>query len=454
MAARHLPLGTLQAFAAARLGRDLMIQAGRHLAVCSPCRGRLRQVAGGAGLLARLGFDEASISLADAGYEHLFEKLNERTVRRMELIKQEKDLALQRISELETLTPARRKQEIEDNPIFRSAALVDGLLETCRTCWSQDPDQAEATTHLALQLAEQLDPTLYGHGLPNDLKARGWSYLANIRRIRSDLRGADEAFSSAKLYLDEGSGDPLERARLLDLEASLRREQRRFATAIELLKEVVTIYGKTRDRHLQGRALISLASVYGYLEDPDHALDLLLQALEMIDRTIEPRLVVVILSNLVFFFLELERYREASAKLSEARERIAQFGTEDDKTRLLWMEARLDLGLARFADSEAKLQAVREDFIRREIGYNAALASLDLAKVYLLQGRTEETKRLAAEMHPIFVSRDVQREAIAALLVFQQAAERENASLRLVEEVIRSVRRAQAGPQPRPERPA
>jgi tetratricopeptide (TPR) repeat protein len=408
---------------------------------------------GGTELLERLGFG-ASTDLSRSGdYDGLFERLSEHTVRRIEVIKQEKALAPHQIAEFENLPVAARQERIENDPEYRSAALVDGLLETSRALWSQDPDRAEALVCIGLRVSERLDGTRYGHGLPSDLKARAWAYLANIRRIRSDLRGADEAFSKATIFLEDGSGDPLERARLLDLEASLRREQRRFSLAIELLKEVVSIYGKTKDAHLQGRALISLATVYGYTDSPGRGIELLLQALKMIDRAHEPRLVVVVLSNLVFSFLEMELYQEASAMLPEARESVARFGTEDDRTRLRWMEARLDLGLRRFSEAESKLRDVRDDFIHRGIGYNAALASLDLAKVYLLQGRTAETKQVAAEMHPIFVSRDVQREAIAALLVFQQAAEQESASLRLVEEVIRSVRRAQAGPQKGPERP-
>jgi len=50
---------------------------------------------------------------------------------------------------------------------------------------------------------------------------------------------------------------------------------------------------------------------------------------------------------------------------------------------------------------------------------------LDLSTVYAQQGDTAELKRLAAEMVPIFASRDVQPEALAALALFQTAAETE-----------------------------
>ncbi|HEV7517250.1 MAG TPA: hypothetical protein VGR07_13190, partial [Thermoanaerobaculia bacterium] len=55
-------------------------------------------------------------------------------------------------------------------------------------------------------------------------------------------------------------------------------------------------------------------------------------------------------------------------------------------------------------------------------------------------------KRLAEEMLPIFRSRDVHREAIAALMVFQRAAADEQASLALVEELSAYLRKAAGQP--------
>ncbi|HEV7519261.1 MAG TPA: hypothetical protein VGR07_23475, partial [Thermoanaerobaculia bacterium] len=71
----------------------------------------------------------------------------------------------------------------------------------------------------------------------------------------------------------------------------------------------------------------------------------------------------------------------------------------------------------------------------------AALVSLDLAVLYANEGRTQELKRLAAELMPIFESRDVHREAIAALVMFQHAAEEERLTAQLAENLAASLRR-------------
>ncbi len=104
------------------------------------------------------------------------------------------------------------------------------------------------------------------------------------------------------------------------------------------------------------------------------------------------------------------------------------------------------MGQVEFA--EEALRQVREGFIAAEIGYDVALVSLDLAALYLEAGRTAEVKQLAAEMLPIFASRQVHREAIMAWTVFRQAVEQEVATVRVIEEVAARIREVQARPVP------
>lgn len=453
MSARHFDSSVLQRFAAVALRPETMIQVGRHLSVCSTCRSRLRRLRGGQEVLQRLHIEERAASAGEE-YEALFERLTRKASDRVSIIAGEKARTPLLFHEIGELPHEAQRLKLREDSRFHTAAMVEALLECVRAEWSEDPVHAEQNARLALEITERLDPGVYGQSLANDLRARTWSFIGNVRRIHSDLRGAEEAFQAAESVLEEaGSGDPLERARLLDLKASLRRAQRRLEEALELLDEAIEIYRKTHDRHLEGRALISQSMIHSYADAPAKAVPLLSRALEMIDSKEEPRLLFTILNILSFNLIALGQYEQASQILPETHRTAREFGSLDDRFRALWIEALLDIGREHLAEAEPKLHAVREHFTQSGIGYNVALVSLDLAKIYLTQGRTAETKRLAAEMHPIFVSRDVQREAIAALLVFQQAAERENASLRLVDEVIRSVRRAQAGPQPRPERP-
>jgi hypothetical protein len=54
---------------------------------------------------------------------------------------------------------------------------------------------------------------------------------------------------------------------------------------------------------------------------------------------------------------------------------------------------------------------VQRALLEKQMGYDAALVSLDLAILYAQEGQTAELKRLADEVIPAFESREVHREA-------------------------------------------
>ena len=69
-----------------------------------------------------------------------------------------------------------------------------------------------------------------------------------------------------------------------------------------------------------------------------------------------------------------------------------------------------------------------------------------LAALYAREGRTAEVKPLAEEIIPIFQSCEVPREALAALIVFQNAAEMEQLTIGLVEEVAAFLEKVRSHP--------
>jgi hypothetical protein len=85
-------------------------------------------------------------------------------------------------------------------------------------------------------------------------------------------------------------------------------------------------------------------------------------------------------------------------------------------------------------------------FTEADIGYDAALVALDLADLYVQNGRVSESRELAAEMLPIFAARDVHREAVAALILAQKALEQEKATSALLGQVASFLRRARRNP--------
>jgi len=97
-------------------------------------------------------------------------------------------------------------------------------------------------------------------------------------------------------------------------------------------------------------------------------------------------------------------------------------------------------------EAKAGLEQVIQEFA--DLPYEAALASLDLAVLYLKAGQTAEVKRLAGAMGGIFEAKGIAREALAALTLFCEAARQETATVELAKRVIAEVERARRGGRP------
>jgi hypothetical protein len=74
------------------------------------------------------------------------------------------------------------------------------------------------------------------------------------------------------------------------------------------------------------------------------------------------------------------------------------------------------------------------------------MVSPNLTEMYLKEGRTADVQRLAGEMVAIFAAKDVHREATAALLLFQEAARREEVSAGLIRELALYLEAARVDP--------
>ena len=299
---------------------------------------------------------------------------------------------------------------------------------------------------VAVAVAEQLDPEFYGPRQVQDLRGRAWAQLGNVRRMVSDLREADKAFSEAQRCFDEGAGDPLDHALLSRFRAHLMRARRRFDEAHRLHNRALSIYGACGQTDLVAQVLSDQGVGVLYSGHPERAIHFFEGALEALEEISQPRLVAAAKHNLAYCLNDLGRRRKALQVLTEVRPIYRELGDRMNLLRVRWVEGKILLGLGRIEEAEKAFVEVRQAFVEEEIAYDAALVSLDLAAVYAEQGRTAEMRRLAAEMLPIFESRDVHREALAALIIFRQAAEAERASLALVQEIAAYLQKARHDP--------
>ncbi|HEV8578285.1 MAG TPA: hypothetical protein VGX68_04320 [Thermoanaerobaculia bacterium] len=427
---KHPELSLLSDFSRGRLSRRRNREIVRHLlAQCESC---CREVASRCFPTLRL-WKAAGEPPAD--YGSAFELAWQETARRQSALVSERAEAPELLREL-LAQPADRQKHLAVNSLrHRTWGFCELLLDGAREWGFQEPVRAVDLSRLGVEIAERLDAATYGEARVNDLKARAWAGLGNAQRICSEFRQAEEAFVRAERLLKKGTGDPLEKAQLLLLKSSLRGHQHRFREAFRLLDRVAAIGRKGGDGQLCGKASVMRGFLVGLANNPEAAIVHIAAGLRQIDPSADPRLYMVAQHNLILYLTEGGRYEEGMKLLETARPLYHQVGDQMGLLRLRWLEGRIGIALGHFAAAEAVLREVREKLIERELGFEAALLSLDLAHLYTSQGRSAEVLRLAQEMIPMFRFQDLHREAIAALLVFRKAAEMERATQGLIRDV-------------------
>jgi tetratricopeptide (TPR) repeat protein len=347
--------------------------------------------------------------------------------------------------QLQELSPEQRLLRMEEEPRFHTWGMFELLLEESRPS-GVEPLRAEEQLRLALSLTDHLDPQRYGHGSVEAAKARTWAFLGNSLRLLSDFRKAEQAFQMAEMYFSQSWHDPLDEGLILDLKGSLRRTQRRFDEAVRLLDDAIGLFQALNEPHLQGRSLMNKGLVRQYAGDIPGAAVCFRDSLFLLDGDQEPRLVVAIQFNLINCLFDSGQIAEADALIPEARHRMEQAGTRSDLLHLRWLEAEVAAALGRTREAEQAFLEVKEAFSEGRLAFDAALVSLGLAALYARQGRTADVKPLAEEIIPIFRSCEVPQEALAALIVFQKAAEMEQLTVSLVEEVTDFLERVRTNP--------
>jgi tetratricopeptide (TPR) repeat protein len=379
--------------------------------------------------------------------DRLFARGAAQLAERADSLAHEREAVARRFAELTALPAPERKALIQADRAYQTWCLGERLIDQGHRELHADRRAAEEMIHLALAVAEELDSRWYGTGLINDLKARVWAALGETRRQAADLRGAEEAFAEAGRRIVQGSGDALEEAQVLELEASLCRDLRRIPEALRRLDDAIAIYRQYGDFHLVGRAFLEKGQVEASQGKLAEAIHWSRQGLALLDPLREPLLDLSARHSLMLQLYESGRKEEAWFLLKASRPEFLAQGGALLTLRLRWLEGKIQRARERHEEAEAALLEARHGFVEQGSGFDAALVSLDLADLYAGQGRPGEMLRLAAEMLPIFQAGDLHREAVAALIVFQQALQMERWSSGLREEIGSYLLEARTNPE-------
>lgn len=348
------------------------------------------------------------------------------------------------LARLESLALPEQLALIEGDDSLRTWALCALLIRETQKAVLEQPMRAVERAEVAVRIAEQLSGEVYDSVWIADLCARAWAHLGNSRRVLGELLGADQALRTAFALLERGgTGAPEVRGELLHIQAALRRAQRRLPEALVAADDAMALFLQANAVSAIRRVRLTRAKIREELGDLDGTLselESLIEEFEALDGVpaidVEAEKVPRAYAhhNLLIALVTAGRFEEASRRLEEIRGMFLH-SSPLDRIRLRWLEARIAAGLGRKEEAESILRQVQEEYFDRRMGYDAALVALELAVLFAEQGRTAEIKQLAIEVLPLFESREVHREAMGALILFQRAAEQEILTVEMVRQV-------------------
>ena len=321
-------------------------------------------------------------------------------------------------------------------------AFVELLCEQSARAAANEPGRALELARHALRLAERVRG---GARWRNCLQGYAHAFVGNALRTAAQLDAAEAAFATAwRLWRAGGptAQGPLGEWRLLDLEASLRRDLRQFEPALELLRRALA--GAPRER--KGRILLNKGSILAQAGQVEASLSALAEATPLLDAAGDAHHRTCVRFNWIVNLCQLGRYREAEDRLPELRGLVRALGHAADSLRYQWLAGRVAAGLGHREEARRAWEHLARRFTARRNAYDAALVSLELSVLDLEEGRLTVVRERAEEMVWIFPSQRLHREALAALRLFVRAVQADSASAGLARHVLAFLERARHDP--------
>jgi tetratricopeptide (TPR) repeat protein len=324
-------------------------------------------------------------------------------------------------STLSALPAEEQAERVASEPRYAHPSFVRHLIDASHAVRYQDPAGMLHLADLARVAAEACTAEAAGSAARlADLRAQAWRQYGNALRVLGRLREAEEALDSAQRLLAMGTHDPLLRARLCTQMFSLRYFQRRFDEAIELAEEAGQIYRELDVVDALASTLVQKAIAALYSGEAEDAVRTLNQAIPLIDPEGDPHLLLAACHNLVRCYIDLGRPEQALSIYFETRDLYKKFNDPLIRLRVAWQEGQLLRDLGHLKAAESLLLQARQGFVERDLLYDAAQISLDLAAVYVKIQAEAELKQTVSETIPIFRALGVDREVLALLLQLEQ----------------------------------
>ncbi|HBL26794.1 MAG TPA: hypothetical protein DD490_08175, partial [Acidobacteria bacterium] len=245
--------------------------------------------------------------------------------------------------------------------------------------------------------------------------------------------------------LRDPAAAPLAAWRLLDLETSALRDQRRLDEALGRNHEAWNLAPPAA----HGRLLVSRATVLAEMGRHQDAVDALDKAEPLLDRRVEPRLVLFLRFNRAASHGHLRAFAAVGEVLPSLRKSAAVLGETAVLRRCGWLEAALAADTGHWGHALPLYKKAIGAALGQQAFWEAGMIFLELASGLSAQGKTSEAADLAVCLDPILDAASLSPEALAALRRFHTEAGHTSIPRGLAAETLALFRRApKTGPLP------
>lgn len=188
--------------------------------------------------------------------------------------------------------------------------------------------------------------------------------------------------------------------------------------------------------------VLMMAIALAYSDAPSEAMECLVIAFRLVDVDAEPVVGISALHTMAYLLAQEGRAGGARRMIRASHPLYSSVPGRLLALRLVWMEGRVLASAGLLSEAEACLLRVREEFLRKGMAYDAALASLDLAGIYLETRESLKVAALAQEMHAVFSRQGLGEQATASLLLLAAAAREQSLSRKVIAGAAAAVRQA------------
>jgi len=330
-------------------------------------------------------------------------------------------------------------QHVRKTAGTQTAGIIRYLLERVRSTIEQSPARATQITTLALQLAEELDPTAYPREYVDNVHGQALRSRALMLSFTGRYHEALECAGRAQALFESVPGTSFELARLAMVKASALQYVERAEEGMALLRAAAATF-RAHGEHLWSvDARITEGSVMYNTGAVERALEIwrAVASHPLLDEIRTVRLT----HNIALCHADLGHPAEAIPAATRCVAEFERLNMPSERTRSRMLLGRALIASGRPADALPVLRKSRREYLELSLTVEAGVAALELAEALLAINRPYEVPTICRELIAEFTKAGMRTPAITALAYLNEAVALGKVSAQIVRDARLSLGR-------------